>query len=44
MLKRQYFLLLKLQKWNALLGPVMKSTGEVMGSDRTLEKALTKLF
>lgn len=32
----------KLQKVDALLGPEMKSTGEVMGSDTTLSKALYK--
>lgn len=32
----------KLKKVDAILGPEMKSTGEVMGKDMTLEKALYK--
>ena len=32
----------KLAKVDSLLGPEMKSTGEVMGTDATLEKASTK--
>ncbi|MGM9886637.1 MAG: carbamoyl-phosphate synthase large subunit [Lactococcus sp.] len=34
----------KLAKVDSLLGPEMKSTGEAMGSDITLEKALYKAF
>ena len=34
----------KLQAVDSYLGPEMKSTGEVMGTDRTLEKALYKAF
>ncbi|WP_076460418.1 carbamoyl-phosphate synthase large subunit [Limosilactobacillus caccae] len=34
----------KLADVDAYLGPEMKSTGEVMGSDRTYEKALDKAF
>lgn len=34
----------KLHLVDAYLGPEMKSTGEVMGSDNTLEKALYKAF
>lgn len=34
----------KLARVDALLGPEMKSTGEAMGSDVTLEKALYKSF
>ena len=34
----------KLAKVDSLLGPEMKSTGEVMGTDATLEKALYKAF
>ena len=34
----------KLAKVDSLLGPEMKSTGEAMGSDVTLEKALYKAF
>ena len=34
----------KLDDVDAFLGPEMKSTGEVMGSDRTFEKALYKAF
>ncbi len=33
---------IKLAKVDSLLGPEMKSTGEVMGTDTTLEKALCK--
>jgi len=36
------FCLGKLRDVDAVLGPEMKSTGEVMGKDRTLEKALYK--
>lgn len=32
----------KLKRVDAILGPEMKSTGEVMGKDKTLEKALYK--
>ena len=32
----------KLRRVDITLGPEMKSTGEVMGKDRTLEKALYK--
>lgn len=42
--KAPVFSFAQLQKVDAVLGPVMKSTGEVMGSDRTLEKALYKAF
>lgn len=42
--KTPVFSFAQLQKVDALLGPIMKSTGEVMGSDRTLEKALYKAF
>lgn len=42
--KAPVFSFTKLQKVDALLGPEMKSTGEVMGSDTTLEKALYKAF
>lgn len=34
----------KLSKVDSLLGPEMKSTGEVIGSDSSLEKALYKAF
>lgn len=34
----------KLDQVDAILGPEMKSTGEVMGSDTSLEKALYKAF
>ncbi|EHJ55923.1 hypothetical protein HMPREF9318_00227 [Streptococcus urinalis FB127-CNA-2] len=34
----------KLHKVDSLLGPEMKSTGEVMGSDKSIEKALYKAF
>lgn len=40
--KAPVFSFTKLQKVDALLGPEMKSTGEVMGSDTTLSKALYK--
>ena len=43
-IKAPVFSFAQLQKVDALLGPIMKSTGEVMGSDRTLEKALYKAF
>ena len=42
--KAPVFSFTKLQKVDALLGPEMKSTGEVMGSDTTMEKALYKAF
>ncbi|WP_373471762.1 carbamoyl-phosphate synthase large subunit [Carnobacterium alterfunditum] len=42
--KAPVFSFTKLNKVDALLGPEMKSTGEVMGSDTTLEKALYKAF
>ncbi|MER2131576.1 MAG: carbamoyl-phosphate synthase large subunit [Carnobacterium inhibens] len=42
--KAPVFSFTKLQKVDTLLGPEMKSTGEVMGSDVTLEKALYKAF
>lgn len=42
--KAPVFSFTKLAKVDSLLGPEMKSTGEVMGSDRTLEKALYKAF
>lgn len=42
--KAPVFSFAKLQKVDAHLGPEMKSTGEVMGSDKTLEKALYKAF
>ncbi|MGB7366847.1 carbamoyl-phosphate synthase large subunit [Carnobacterium jeotgali] len=42
--KAPVFSFTKLQKVDALLGPEMKSTGEVMGSDTTLAKALYKAF
>lgn len=42
--KAPVFSFSKLHKVDASLGPEMKSTGEVMGSDRTLEKALYKAF
>lgn len=42
--KAPVFSFSKLHKVDATLGPEMKSTGEVMGSDRTLEKALYKAF
>lgn len=43
-IKAPVFSFSKLAKVDSLLGPEMKSTGEVMGSDRTLEKALYKAF
>lgn len=42
--KAPVFSFTKLQKVDSLLGPEMKSTGEVMGSDQTMEKALYKAF
>ena len=42
--KAPVFSLTKLAKVDSLLGPEMKSTGEVMGTDTTLEKALYKAF
>lgn len=42
--KAPVFSFSKLAKVDSLLGPEMKSTGEVMGSDKTLEKALYKAF
>lgn len=42
--KAPVFSFTKLAKVDSLLGPEMKSTGEVMGSDATLEKALYKAF
>ena len=42
--KAPVFSFTKLQKVDAYLSPEMKSTGEVMGSDVTLEKALYKAF
>ncbi|GAB2478184.1 carbamoyl-phosphate synthase large subunit [Alkalibacterium psychrotolerans] len=42
--KAPVFSFSKLTKVDATLGPEMKSTGEVMGSDATLEKALYKAF
>lgn len=42
--KAPVFSFTKLQKVDTYLGPEMKSTGEVMGSDRSLEKALYKAF
>ncbi|GAA0481717.1 carbamoyl-phosphate synthase large subunit [Alkalibacterium sp. m-11] len=42
--KAPVFSFSKLNKVDARLGPEMKSTGEVMGSDSTLEKALYKAF
>ncbi|MDR1567674.1 MAG: carbamoyl-phosphate synthase large subunit, partial [Streptococcaceae bacterium] len=42
--KAPVFSFTKLQKVDTYLGPEMKSTGEVMGSDVTLEKALYKAF
>lgn len=43
-IKAPVFSFTKLAKVDSLLGPEMKSTGEVMGSDHTLEKALYKAF
>lgn len=42
--KAPVFSFTKLQKVDTYLGPEMKSTGEVMGSDRNLDKALYKAF
>ncbi len=42
--KAPVFSFTKLAKVDSLLGPEMKSTGEAMGSDYTLEKALYKSF
>ena len=42
--KAPVFSFAKLQEVDTQLGPEMKSTGEVMGTDRTLEKALYKAF
>lgn len=42
--KAPVFSFAKLLKVDTYLGPEMKSTGEVMGTDRTLEKALYKAF
>ncbi|EXJ24260.1 Carbamoyl-phosphate synthase large chain [Alkalibacterium sp. AK22] len=42
--KAPVFSFSKLHKVDASLGPEMKSTGEVMGSDANLEKALYKAF
>jgi carbamoyl-phosphate synthase large subunit len=42
--KAPVFSFTKLQKVDTYLGPEMKSTGEVMGSDKTLDKALYKAF
>ncbi|MDR0846470.1 MAG: carbamoyl-phosphate synthase large subunit [Lactobacillales bacterium] len=42
--KAPVFSFTKLQKVDTYLGPEMKSTGEAMGSDVTLEKALYKAF
>ncbi|MCI1070472.1 carbamoyl-phosphate synthase large subunit [Lactococcus lactis] len=42
--KAPVFSFTKLAKVDSLLGPEMKSTGEAMGSDVTLEKALYKSF
>lgn len=42
--KAPVFSFSKLVKVDSLLGPEMKSTGEIMGSDQTLEKALYKAF
>ena len=44
MSKHQVFSFTKLAQVDSLLGPEMKSTGEVMGTDATLEKALYKAF
>ncbi|MGX7029880.1 carbamoyl-phosphate synthase large subunit [Vagococcus zengguangii] len=43
-IKAPVFSFAKLQSVDTYLGPEMKSTGEVMGSDTTLEKALYKAF
>ncbi|THE15977.1 carbamoyl-phosphate synthase large subunit [Enterococcus hirae] len=42
--KAPVFSFTKLRKVDTYLGPEMKSTGEVMGSDRSLDKALYKAF
>ncbi|KRN28776.1 carbamoyl phosphate synthase large subunit [Lactobacillus selangorensis] len=42
--KAPVFSFSKLNDVDSMLGPEMKSTGEVMGSDTTLEKALYKAF
>lgn len=42
--KAPVFSFSKLADVDSFLGPEMKSTGEVMGSDRTFEKALYKAF
>ncbi|KXT77998.1 Carbamoyl-phosphate synthase large chain [Streptococcus sp. DD11] len=42
--KAPVFSFTKLAKVDSLLGPEMKSTGEVMGTDSNLEKALYKAF
>lgn len=42
--KAPVFSFTKLAKVDTYLGPEMKSTGEVMGSDQNLEKALYKAF
>ena len=42
--KAPVFSFTKLAKVDTYLGPEMKSTGEVMGSDNSLEKALYKAF
>lgn len=42
--KAPVFSFTKLNKVDSLLGPEMKSTGEVMGSDTSLPKALYKAF
>lgn len=42
--KAPVFSFSKLNNVDSLLGPEMKSTGEVMGSDTTMEKALYKAF
>ena len=42
--KAPVFSFAKLAKVDTVLGPEMKSTGEVMGSDKTLDKALYKAF
>ncbi|MFC6182302.1 carbamoyl-phosphate synthase large subunit [Lactiplantibacillus daowaiensis] len=42
--KAPVFSFSKLNQVDSLLGPEMKSTGEVMGSDQTMSKALYKAF
>jgi len=42
--KAPVFSFSKLNRVDSLLGPEMKSTGEVMGSDQTMAKALYKAF